>query len=204
MFDRLTLRLLRKPLDRGAVLLKAAGYRPDQVTVASFCIGLFAVIVLYLQLYWLALLVIVLNRLGDGLDGALARITEVSDGGGYLDIVLDFIFYSAVVLGFALADPLENALPAAVLLFTFTGTGGSFLAFAVMAERQGLQSEVYPAKGMYYLTGLAEGTETILFFCLFCIFPEYFPELAYCFAALCLITVTSRVITGYTTLREGQ
>ncbi len=59
---------------------------------------------LYLHLYWLALICIVLNRFGDGLDGALARMTRATDGGGFLDIVLDFIFYASVVLGFALAN----------------------------------------------------------------------------------------------------
>lgn len=201
MFDRWALNVARNPLTRGAAYLKEAGYTADQVSVASFCIGLTAVVALYLHLYWLALLVILVNRLGDGLDGALARMTKVTDAGGFLDIVLDFIFYSAVVLGFCLAEPLENGLAAALLLFTFVGTGGSFLAFAVMAERRGLKSLVYKNKGMYYLGGLTEGTETVLFFILMCIFPDFFPVLAYCFAALCLITLITRVVGGYSTLR---
>jgi len=202
MFDSFALNLARNPLNRGASYLKNAGYTPDQVTVASFCVGLSTVVALYLHLYWLALIFIVVNRIGDGLDGALARMTQVTDAGGFLDIVLDFVFYSAVVLGFGLAAPVDNGLAAAVLLFTFVGTGGSFLAFAVMAERRGMKSLVYKRKGFYYLGGLTEGGETVLFFFLCCIFPDFFPVLAYCFAALCLITLITRVVGGYTTLRE--
>ncbi len=201
MFDRWALKLARNPLNRGASYLKDAGYTPDQVSVASFCVGLSAVVALYLHLYWLALIVILVNRIGDGLDGALARMTQETDAGGFLDIVLDFVFYSVVVLGFGLAAPVENGLAAAVLLFTFVGTGGSFLAFAVMAERRGIKSLVYKNKGIYYLGGLTEGSETVLFFILVCIFPDFFPVIAYCFAALCLITLITRVVGGYSTLR---
>lgn len=201
MFDRWALSLVKNPLNRGAIYLKEAGYSADQVSVTAFCIGLSAIPALYLHLYWLALLVIVINRIGDGLDGALARMTEVTDAGGFLDIVLDFVFYSAVVLGFALAVPVDNGLAAAVLLFTFVGTGGSFLAFAVMAERRGIKSVIYKNKGIYYLGGMTEGTETLLFFILCCVFPDFFPVLAYCFSALCFMTVITRIVGGYTTLR---
>ncbi len=201
MIDRWALQILRNPLNRGATLLKDTGVSADQVSVAAFCVGMSAVLAIYMHLYWFALLAILLNRLGDRLDGALARLTQVTDAGGYLDIVLDFIFYSAVVLGFGLAAPLVNGLPAAVLLFSFVGTGGSFLAFAVMAERRGIENRMYPNKGMYYLGGLTEGAETAVFLCLFCIFPESFPLLAYCFAGLCFITVITRVAGGYLILR---
>ena len=132
---------------------------------------------------------------------ALARMTATSDAGGFLDIVLDFIFYSAVVLGFALANPVTNGLAASVLLFTFVGTGSSFLAFGIMAERRGIYNIVYPHKGFYYLGGLAEGTETLLCLVLFCLFPAHFPLLAYCFASICLVTTLTRVVGGYFMLR---
>jgi phosphatidylglycerophosphate synthase len=146
MLDRWTTQLVKRPLDLVAVRLKRSGCSSDQITFASFCIGTGVLPSLYLQMYWLALVCILLNRLGDGLDGALARMTEASDAGGYLDIVLDFIFYSLVVLGFALASPEANSLAAAFLLFSFVGTGSSFLAFAIMAEKRGIENIVYPHK----------------------------------------------------------
>ncbi|MGB3225478.1 MAG: CDP-alcohol phosphatidyltransferase family protein [Desulforhopalus sp.] len=201
MFDRWTSRLVKKPLDLVALRLKRLGCRPDQITFASFCIGIGVLPALYLEMYWLALVCILLNRLGDGLDGALARMTGASDAGGFLDIVLDFIFYSLVVLGFAVASPEVNSLAAAFLLFSFVGTGSSFLAFAIMAEKRGIENIVYPHKRIYYLTGLAEGTETFLFFILFCIFPTSFPLLASVFGFICLLTTLTRVIGGYLVLR---
>lgn len=201
MFDRWTLRVVKPHLNRVALRLEQSGCRPDQISLGAFGIGMAALPALYLQLYWLALLCIVVNRIGDGLDGALARRTKTTDAGGFLDIVLDFIFYASVVFGFGVADPEVNGLAAATLLFTFVGTGSSFLAFAIMAERRGIENIVYPQKGIYYLSGLAEGTETLIFFVLFCLFPSFFPILAYVLATLCFITVLTRVIGGYLALR---
>jgi phosphatidylglycerophosphate synthase len=201
MLDRWTVHLFRKPLNQLAGRLKKSGYGPDQISFSAFAVGMGALPALYLHMYWLALICILLNRIGDGLDGALARMTKTSDAGGFLDIVLDFIFYSSVVLGFALAAPEANGLAAAVLLFSFVGTGSSFLAFAIMAERRGIENIVYPQKGIYYLTGLAEGTETLVCFVLFCLFPAYFSLLAYVFATICLVTMVTRVIGGYLALR---
>jgi phosphatidylglycerophosphate synthase len=201
MLDRWTVQVFKKPLGALAGRLKRSGYSPDQVSFIAFAVGIGALPALYLHMYWLALICILLNRIGDGLDGALARMTKTSDAGGFLDIVLDFIFYSSVVLGFAVAAPEANGLAAAVLLFSFVGTGSSFLAFAIMAERRGIENIVYPQKGIYYLTGLAEGTETLVCFLLFCLFPDYFPLLAFVFSSICLVTMVTRVIGGYLALR---
>ena len=86
--------------------------------------------------YGAALLVILLNRLIDGLDGAIARQGRPTPFGGYLDIVCDMAFYAAVPLGFALASP-ANALWAALLLASFVCTAASFLGRAVMAAQRG-------------------------------------------------------------------
>ncbi len=209
MLDRWTMPLTQGPLSvlaRGLVTLKV---RPDQVTVAAFLVGMLALPLLTLGWYLPALVAILLNRLGDGLDGALARLTgEASDAGGFLDIGLDFVFYAAVVLGFALADPATNALAAAFLLFAFIGTGTSFLAFAIMATRHGLERPRFQRKAFYYLHGLTEGTETVLAFVLFCLFPGHFVLLATVFGVACLVTTATRLWGGHRTLRafaqEGQ
>ena len=204
MLDRWALKLVAPPLQHAAGYLNSRGWKADWVTAVAFCIGLGVLPALYLQMYWLALLCIVLNRIGDGIDGTLARMTRVSDGGAYLDIVCDFIFYGAVVLGFALADPVHNGVAAAFLLFSFIGTGSSFLGFAIMAERCGVENIVYPQKGIYYLGGLTEGTETLIFLVLFCLLPSHFTLLAYVFAFFCLATVLSRLIGGYLLLRRAE
>ena len=113
----------------------------------------------------------------------MARLTRPTDRGGFLDITLDFILYSGFVFAFAVLDPARNALPAAFLIFSFVGTGASFLAFAVMAAKRGLESSARGAKSLYYLGGLTEGTETILLLALICLWPAAFPILAWVFGS---------------------
>ncbi len=200
MLDRYSLKLLKPLLHKVAHFLAQKEVRADQVTIISFFIGMLGAILVGCSFYGLGLLLILVNRLGDGVDGALARISGSTDRGAFLDISLDFIFYSAVVLSFVLADPARNSLAGAFLIFSFVGTGSTFLAYAIMAERRSLTDTRLPNKGIYYLGGLAEGTETIGFFILACLLPSYFPTLAWIFGSICLISATVRIIYGYKTL----
>ena len=120
-------------------------------------------------------------------------VVRASDLGGYLDIVCDFLFYAAVVFGFVLAAP-ENRLPGAFLLFAFIGTGSSFLAFAALAARRGIETRIRGAKSLYYLGGLTEGSETIALFAAVCLFPAAFGALAWIFGAACWLTTLARVL----------
>jgi phosphatidylglycerophosphate synthase len=176
------------------------GLRADLVTFAAFIIGMAALPLLAVGEYGWALVAILLNRLLDGIDGALARLTGVTDKGAFLDITLDFIFYGSVPLGFALLDPGANALPACLLLFSFIGTGASFLAYSLIAERRGLVTPHFAGKGIVYLSGLAEGFETIVAFTAMCLWPFHFPVIAILFAILCWITAAARLLTGWRSL----
>lgn len=196
MFDATLLPPLRAMLDAPARALLARGIGADQVTVAGFGIGLLALPALWLGWYAPALVLILANRLADGLDGIMARHVGATDRGAFLDIALDFFFYATVPLGFALAAP-ENALAAAVLICAFVGTGSSFLAFAAVAAKRGLRADAYPAKGIYYLGGLTEGAETIALFVLICLFPAWFVPLAYGFALACFFTTVLRWLQGW-------
>lgn len=197
MIDALLLPLVKRAIHRPARMLAAQGIGADQITLIGFGVGLLGVGALWAGLFWTALACLALNRLADGLDGAVARLTRPTDRGAFLDIALDFMFYGLFPLGFALYDPATNALPAAVLIASFIGTGSSFLAFSIIAEKRGLASEDYPTKGIYYLGGLTEGTETIVLFVAMCLFPAAFPWLAYGFAALCAITTVTRWLAGW-------
>ncbi|OOE75953.1 CDP-alcohol phosphatidyltransferase family protein [Salinivibrio sp. ML290] len=118
MLDRYAIAIIRWPLKQAAVQLTKWRVKPDTVTLSGFLIGLLAVPALALQIYWLALVFIIINRLFDGLDGALAREQGLTDAGGFLDITLAFIFYAAIPFGFALADPANNAIFGAACLIT--------------------------------------------------------------------------------------
>ncbi|MDD8024676.1 MAG: CDP-alcohol phosphatidyltransferase family protein [Paracoccaceae bacterium] len=202
MIDAAILPFQRAILAAPAQALVARGVRADQVTLAGFALGVLALPALWAGQWTLALALIVLNRLADGLDGAIARIVGPTDRGAFLDIALDFLFYALVPLGFALADPARNALPAAVLIAAFVGTGSSFLAFASIAAKRGLQAGAYPAKGIYYLGGLTEGAETIAIFVAMCLWPVAFPALALLFAAACLLTTLTRWLIGWRAFAE--
>jgi phosphatidylglycerophosphate synthase len=200
MIDSKILPLQHKLLSPMSHILVKANVRADQITIAGFLIGLIAVPFIAYQYYLLGLIFILLNRIFDGLDGQVARLTAPSDRGAFLDIALDFAFYALIPLSFAIANPEEHALPAAVLITAFVGTGSSFLAFALLAEKRNLKSLQFKSKGLYYLGGLTEGAETIALFVAFCIWPEHFALLAYCFAFACLTTTLCRWHQGYTLL----
>lgn len=197
MFDRYIYPAIAPWCEALARPLAARGITADQLTLGSFVIGLAALPLLSLGHHGWALGAILLNRLLDGLDGALARLTAASDRGAFLDITLDFFIYAAVPLGFAIFDPVANALPASCLLVSFIGTGTTFLAFSLVAERRGLKAPHFRNKGIVYLAGLAEGFETIVFFVLICLWPHYFASMAYIFSALCLLTAITRLIAGW-------
>jgi phosphatidylglycerophosphate synthase len=193
MLDRFALRLLAPVLTPVARQLVRRGITADQITLAGFAIGLLAAALIAQRAYLAGLALLLLSRLCDGLDGAAARQTRCTDRGGFLDITLDFIFYAAIVLAFAVAEPSANALPAAVLLAGFMGTGSSFLAFAVIATKRGMASTVYPDKSFYFLGGLTEGTETLIFLVSMCLWPAQFALLAWIFAGLCALTTAMRL-----------
>lgn len=202
MLDKWILPMLKPVLNKIAKQLHSYSIQADHVSITGFLFGLLCIPLLGSQLYTLALIAIIINRICDGLDGELARFQGATDKGAYLDIVLDFIFYAGVVVGFAWSNPTENAMAAVWLLWGFMGTGSSFLAFAIMAERRNLQKLHYPAKGFYYLGGIAEGTETIVFLVLMCLLPTHFTTLAMLFFVICVITTFTRIIGGYHTLKS--
>lgn len=197
MIDAKLLPLQRRLLRPMALGLVTFGVRADQVTITGFLVGIVALPLLASEQYIWALLFILLNRLLDGIDGEVARLTITTDRGAFLDIALDFVFYALIPLGFALANVTENALAAAVLLAAFVGTGSSFLAFSLMAEKRKLHAQKFPSKGLYYLGGLTEGAETIAVFVAFCLWPNLFTPLAYGFAFACGLTTFSRWLQGW-------
>ena len=193
---------LLKPLIKA---LDSKSVTPNQVTLIGFVVGILAFPFIILNWWNMALGCIILNRVLDGIDGELARYQRSSSSaGGFLDICLDFLFYASIPLAFGIADPAEWGIPAMVLLATFIGTGSSFLAFAIAAEKFQIDRPQFANKSFYYMQGLTEGTETILVFLAFCIWPQYFATLAYLFAAACAVTVVTRIAGGFSTLDKVE
>jgi phosphatidylglycerophosphate synthase len=201
VFDTELRRLVEPALDRAGAALARRGVPANAVTLAGFVAGLGCVPAIAFGVWWAALVCLALNRLADGLDGAIARRRGPTDFGGYLDIVCDFVFYAAFAFAFALVQP-AFAVPAAALMLSFVGTGTSFLAYAIIAQKRGIRPGEGPAKSFFHSRGIAEGGETIAFFVLCLLWPGAFPWLAYGFAALCWLTTALRVAAAWRTFRD--
>jgi len=202
MLDRYLLELQSRALRPLVSRLVAAGVKADAVTVVGFCLGVVSCTLITWEHYVAALVFFLLNRLLDGLDGAVARLTRSTDMGAFLDISFDFLIYGLFPLAFAVARPGTNAVAASFLLASFMGTGSSFLAFAVIAAKRGIIASDFPRKGIYYLGGLTEGAETIFAFGLMCVWPNWFPVIATIFSILALLTTVTRWAWGWRAFSE--
>lgn len=192
MLDGIARRMVQPGLDRLAGWL-ARRMTADQVTLAGAGFGVLAGGLIAAGWPGLALGALLASRIADGLDGAVARIRGKTEFGGILDIACDFVFYAAIPLGFVLADPAGNGVAGAALLAAFYINAATFLGYAILAEKRGMQTQARGEKSLYFTAGLMEGTETIGFFVLMCLWPAGFSVLAWVFAALCVITAGARL-----------
>lgn len=195
MFDAKLRPYIDPALNRVGRSLASAGIGANAVTFIGMATGLIGALAIAQGYMLTGLVLVIVNRLLDGLDGAVARATQLTDFGGYLDIVADFVFYIAVPVGFAFAAP-ANLVPAVVLLASFALTGISFLAFATIAAKRGLKTTAHGAKSFFYNTGIAEGAETIVAFVAMCALPQHFTPIAFGYAALCFLTVIQRSVVA--------
>lgn len=195
MLDGAMRRMIDPGLNRVGRRLAARGIGADLVTLVGLALGLAAALVIAAGWpTWAALVPLLASRVADGLDGAVARASAKTDFGGFLDIGCDFLFYGAIPLAFVLRDTPANGMAGAFLLMTFYANGSTFLAFAILAEKRGMQTADRGEKSLYFTAGLLEGTETIAFFVVLCLWPDAFAPLSWIFGALCLATALARVL----------
>ncbi|MCK0141164.1 CDP-alcohol phosphatidyltransferase family protein [Aliiroseovarius sp. F20344] len=197
MLDAYARKLIDPPLNMAGRGLARVGVGANSVTLAGLVVGIAAAVAIAMGSFTMGLVLIILSRLADGLDGAVARATHKTDFGGYLDIASDFLFYGAIPFGFILFDPSTNGIAGAFLLLSFYVNGASFLGYAILAEKKGIKTRTQGVKSLYYSNGLLEGTETIAFFVLLCLVPRFFMPLAWAFGILCFATAILRVYGAY-------
>jgi phosphatidylglycerophosphate synthase len=202
MFDARLRRMIDPVLNRMGRWLARAGATADGVTLIGLALGLTAAALIATGFPGAALVPLLAGRVADGLDGAVARATRGTDFGGYLDITCDFLFYGAVPLAFVLADPAINGAAGAFLLTSFYVNGSSFLGYAILAEKRGMQTSARGKKALYFTGGLLEGGETIGFFVLLCLFPAGFAAMAWAFGAACFVTAAVRVVLARQVFRN--
>ena len=177
--------------------LTKIGVSANVVTITGFIIGIFAINFLSLERYAYALICILINRVFDALDGAIARNTKVTDFGVFLDAALDYTFYAGVIFGFALANPFQNAVAAAFLLFAFAAAACAMLAYAVVAYKNNASQKLELNQSPFYLGGFAQGFETLAAFLILCIVPGWFLQIAIVLGILCLVKAFSIMVTAY-------
>ncbi len=170
---------------------------PTAITLVAFGVGVAAAAAAWQQAYVLALGLWALNRILDGLDGTVARLhKKQSDLGGYLDIVLDIVVYALVPLALALSvDTREVYLALALLLGSFYINGASWMYLAALLEKR--KHGAHKQGEMTTVTmpgGVIEGTETIIFYSLFLLFPGALVPLFGAMAVLVLITAAQRLV----------
>lgn len=163
------------------------------ITVVGFIIGLFAINFIAMEDYLLALILIVINRFFDILDGAVAKNTKTkSDFGVFLDASLDYIFYGGVIFGFALANSSANALGASFLLMSFCAAACAMLAYGIIAFKKDTDKKL-----PIYLGGTFQAGEIALAIMLMCIVPSLFMPLAIVFGIISLVKAFSIIISAY-------
>ena len=90
MFDAKLRPLIDRGLDPIGHMLAGYGVSANHITIAGAGFGLLAFIFIAVDLAFVGLWMIILNRVADGVDGAVARASGQTDFGGYLDLVVDF------------------------------------------------------------------------------------------------------------------
>lgn len=212
--------VLTPPLDNLARAIDRPGLTPDRITVLGLVLGLGSALAAGLQWWALALVLWLVSRVCDGLDGSLARRRAGPGGGGaprpahhpeaggFLDITADFVVYGATVVGVAIGVTSSSAsggydaswLPFAAVLLAYYVNGTAFLAFSSVAERTGHQLD--DGRSFSFLGGLAEGTETIAVHSLWLLLPFYAEQIAWVWAAVVAVSSAQRMVGGYRTLRR--
>ena len=190
MLDQVTRARLAPALDRGAAVLDGIGVRAWALTALGLAVGIGACAAAAGGLWALALVLWLANRTLDGLDGPLARRAGAGELGGMLDFVADFVVYSGFVVGVAIAEP-GARLACVVLLATYLVNNVALLSFSSLVER--LRLDFGDERSLRFTTGLAEGTETIVVYVLFCLFPAAAAGIAWSFAAVVAVTAIQRV-----------
>lgn len=184
-------------LERSARRLDEVGVTPGALTLAALIVGLGASVAVAAGAGAAALGLWLLNRLLDGLDGPLARRDEATELGGVLDFVADFVVYSVFVVGVAIAQP-GARLACVALLATYLVNNVALLSFSSVIERLGLT--LGDERSLRLTPGLAEGTETIVVYVLFCLLPAHSATIAWGFAVLVALTAVQRVLNVITVL----
>ena len=201
MFDPIFSRILKAPMARGAEALMERHITATQVTLAGFAAAVLCATAVAYGYYVIGLVFLIVNRLADGMDGALARMTHPTDFGAYLDMVLDFVAFTAIAGSFAAGRP-DHAIAAVVVAASLMGLASTFLGFAVIAAARGLIPDMQ-SKPFTMAGGIVETSEITVFLLIVLVMPDLFPTAAWIFSAACWVTMAQRIFEARATFERG-
>jgi phosphatidylglycerophosphate synthase len=182
-----------------AVALHRAGITANQVTVVAAVLGVTAAALVAVKFTSFGIALWLVSRLLDGYDGMIARLTPGDASfGGYLDITLDMLAYSAMAIGFAVAMPADIVLWMVVLagyVLAITST----LALSSLAEKADRQ--LGGDRSIQFTRGLAEGGETTIVYVVIALAPSVSRYVLVVWIAMLAITVVQRTTLARRLLR---
>ena len=183
-----------------AIALGRLGASPTHITAAAFLLGLAAAFLVASGRTYSGLAVWLVSRVGDGLDGVLARETNRSTPfGGYLDITLDMTAYAAMAVAFAALHP-HLAAAWAVVLLGYVVVITTTLALSDAAGALGRDVSATD-RTFQFTPGFAEAGETNVMYTLCVLFPEYVRWLVWIWVAVLFATAIQRTHLAWRTLR---
>jgi phosphatidylglycerophosphate synthase len=173
---------------------------PVVITAAALLVGLGAAGAAWAGAFRLGLVLWLVNRILDALDGAVARLHgKATDLGGYLDLVGDFVIYGAIPASLALRPGAPDSLPGAaifLLVAFYVNTAAWMVPSAILEKRgRGAGARGEPTS-VTIPEALISGGETVVLFSLFFLLPPYQTPLFLVMAGLTGITAVQRVIWG--------
>ncbi len=187
MLDSNARKYIQKSMNAIATYSGLVRLHPNVITTMAFVVGLVCAFTIYRGYTIAAFVLLWVSGALDVLDGTVARLTNKSSKfGAYLDMIFDRMVEAAIILGFYLLAPqhaLTYLLFFVVVLFNFTTfmlAGNLFVNTSV--------------KSMHYDFGLAERTETFIFFSLSILFPPYIVIILNIFNALTFVTGVVRIV----------
>ena len=193
MFDAAVRRLMPPVLTPVARLLARAGVTPNAVSLIGGLLGVGAGLLVARGFVWSGVIVWLVSRTVDGVDGILARESQQSSAfGGYLDITVDMAAYSAMLLGFA-AIHAEGGWVWPAILVGYLLVTTTTLALSSALEH--LNAKVPDNdRSIQFTPGFAEAGETTLAYLLFALFPAVVTPIAWLWAGVCYATVIQRTL----------
>jgi phosphatidylglycerophosphate synthase len=187
MLDAPLQRLLSEPTDRMAAMLQRAGIGPNTITFVGFVFGLLAAAATGGALYIAGLVFLTLHRIADLLDGAVARRTNATALGAFLDLSLGYIIFGIVAFAFVLARQ-QN------------GLAGTFLILGLLADAvtamgvRAFSVPPLPKRGPLPRSLIITGpTATYILFVIMMLAPWSFGFLPYLYGVLCFVSAGARI-----------